>query len=48
MMDPGTKPYVPKKHKSNVFMFVGLQGNGKTTSVTKLAKYYKQQGWKGL
>ena len=47
MMDPGAKPYVPKKGKSNVFMFVGLQGAGKTTTVTKLAYHYKRKGWKG-
>jgi signal recognition particle GTPase len=36
----------PKKGKSNVIMFVGLQGSGKTTSCTKLANYYKKKGWK--
>ena len=46
MMDPGTKPFVPKKQKSNVIMFVGLQGSGKTTTVTKLAHHYKKKGWK--
>jgi signal recognition particle GTPase len=28
LLDPGTKPFVPKKGKSNVIMFVGLQGSG--------------------
>uniref|UniRef100_A0A7S4LA90 signal-recognition-particle GTPase n=1 Tax=Paramoeba aestuarina TaxID=180227 RepID=A0A7S4LA90_9EUKA len=46
MMDPGTKPFVPKKGRCNVFMFVGLQGAGKTTTVTKLAYHYKRKGWK--
>jgi len=46
LLDPGTKPYQPKKGKSNVIMFVGLQGSGKTTSCTKFAYYYKRKGWK--
>ncbi len=29
--------------KSNVIMFVGLQGAGKTTTVTKMASYYKRK-----
>jgi signal recognition particle GTPase len=37
LLDPGVKPFKPVKGKSNVFMFVGLQGSGKTTTVTKLA-----------
>eukprot|EP00211_Chloroparvula_japonica_P002446 CAMPEP_0119134742 /NCGR_PEP_ID=MMETSP1310-20130426/17708_1 /TAXON_ID=464262 /ORGANISM="Genus nov. species nov., Strain RCC2339" /LENGTH=488 /DNA_ID=CAMNT_0007125567 /DNA_START=49 /DNA_END=1515 /DNA_ORIENTATION=+ len=41
MMNPATKTFVPKKNKPNVIMFVGLQGSGKTTTVTKLAHYYK-------
>ncbi|KAI8458123.1 signal recognition particle protein [Phakopsora pachyrhizi] len=36
----------PKRGKSNVIMFVGLQGSGKTTSCTKLAVYYKRKGFK--
>ena len=46
MLDPDKKPYVPKKGKSNVIMFVGLQGNGKTTTIAKFAKYYRLKGWK--
>ena len=46
LLDPGKKPFEPKKGKSNVIMFVGLQGSGKTTSCTKLAYYYKRKGWK--
>lgn len=46
LLDPGTKPFVPKKGKTNVIMFVGLQGSGKTTSCTKFAYYYKRKGWK--
>jgi signal recognition particle subunit SRP54 len=40
-MDPGVKPWKPQRGKSNVIMFVGLQGSGKTTTVAKLASYYK-------
>jgi len=40
------KPFKPKRGRPNVFMFVGLQGSGKTTTCTKLAYYYKRKGWK--
>eukprot|EP01090_Pellita_catalonica_P002701 TRINITY_DN12274_c0_g1_i2.p1 TRINITY_DN12274_c0_g1~~TRINITY_DN12274_c0_g1_i2.p1 ORF type:complete len:476 (+),score=100.39 TRINITY_DN12274_c0_g1_i2:95-1522(+) len=46
LLDPKTKPFKPVKGKPNVIMFVGLQGSGKTTTVTKLAYYYKRLGWK--
>ncbi len=46
LVDPGSKPYKPVKGKPNVLMFVGLQGAGKTTTVTKLAYHYKRKGWK--
>eukprot|EP01103_Thecamoeba_quadrilineata_P021466 TRINITY_DN9874_c0_g1_i1.p1 TRINITY_DN9874_c0_g1~~TRINITY_DN9874_c0_g1_i1.p1 ORF type:complete len:502 (+),score=100.51 TRINITY_DN9874_c0_g1_i1:69-1508(+) len=46
LLDPGIKPYQPQKGKPNVVMFVGLQGSGKTTTVTKLAHYYKRLGFK--
>lgn len=46
LVDPGVKPYQPKKGKTNVIMFVGLQGSGKTTTCTKLAWYYQKKGWK--
>ncbi len=32
--------------KHNVFMFVGLYGNGKTTTISKLASYYAKRGHK--
>lgn len=35
-----------QKGKPNVVMFVGLQGAGKTTSVTKFGHYYARKGWK--
>jgi len=46
LLDPGTQPFVPRKRRPNVVMFVGLQGAGKTTTVGKLAYYYKRKGWK--
>jgi len=46
MLNPGIKPFQPKKGKTSVVMFVGLQGAGKTTSCTKYANYYKRQGFK--
>ena len=36
LVDPGVEPYKPKKSQSNVIMFVGLQGSGKTTTCTKV------------
>eukprot|EP01111_Echinosteliopsis_oligospora_P006721 TRINITY_DN2104_c0_g1_i2.p1 TRINITY_DN2104_c0_g1~~TRINITY_DN2104_c0_g1_i2.p1 ORF type:complete len:207 (+),score=67.67 TRINITY_DN2104_c0_g1_i2:80-700(+) len=42
LLDPGVKPFKPVKGKSNIIMFVGLQGSGKTTTVTKLAYHYKK------
>jgi len=46
LLDPKTKPFVPKKGQPNVIMFVGLQGAGKTTTVGKLAYHYKRKGFK--
>lgn len=46
LLDSGVEPYKFKKGKSNVVMFVGLQGAGKTTTCTKFAYYYKKRGWK--
>jgi signal recognition particle subunit SRP54 len=40
------KPYVMKRNKPNVILFVGLQGAGKTTSIAKFAHYYQRKGWK--
>jgi len=44
--DPKVEVWKPTKKKSNVIMFVGLQGAGKTTTCTKLAYYYKKKNWK--
>ncbi|KAL7717688.1 Signal recognition particle subunit SRP54 [Entamoeba marina] len=46
LVDPGTEPFRPKKGKTAVVMMVGLQGAGKTTTITKLALYYKNRGYK--
>lgn len=50
MLDPtgikSSSSFVPKKGKTSVVMFVGLQGSGKTTTCTKYAHYYQKKGWK--
>jgi signal recognition particle subunit SRP54 len=46
LVDPHAEPFKPKKGKPNVIMFVGLQGAGKTTTCTKLARYYQSRGFK--
>lgn len=46
IVNPHQKPYEAKKGKSNVIMFVGLQGAGKTTTCTKLARWYQARGFK--
>ena len=38
--------FKPKKGKSSVVMFVGLQGSGKTTTCVKYAYHYQRKGWK--
>lgn len=46
---PGGAPRVafhPRKGHSNVIMFVGLQGAGKTTTVAKYAHWYATRKWK--
>lgn len=46
LVDPHAEPYKPRKGKANVIMFVGLQGAGKTTTCTKLARHYAQRGFR--
>lgn len=46
LVDPHAEPFKPRKGKPNVIMFVGLQGAGKTTTCTKLARWYQARGFK--
>ena len=46
LVDPHAEPFKPRKNKPNVIMFVGLQGSGKTTTCTKLARWYQARGFK--
>lgn len=48
LLSPGNESHLfkPRKGKSNVVMFVGLQGSGKTTSCVKYAYHYQRKGWK--
>ncbi|PAA48838.1 hypothetical protein BOX15_Mlig016372g1 [Macrostomum lignano] len=46
LVDSGVKAWQPTKGQANIIMFVGLQGSGKTTTVTKLAHYYQRKNWK--
>lgn len=46
LLTPEKKPMKMQKGRSNVVMFVGLQGSGKTTTCTKYAAFYKRKGWK--
>lgn len=40
MLDSNKKPFVPKRGRPNIVMFVGLQGAGKTTTCTKYAYHW--------
>lgn len=46
LLESERKPFVPKKGKSNIIMFVGLQGSGKTTTCTKYAYFLQKKGWR--
>lgn len=46
LVDPGVTPFKPVKGRTNIFMMVGLQGSGKTTTCCKLATYYQKKGWR--
>lgn len=37
---------VPKKGKLNVYLILGVNGVGKTTSIAKMASYYGKKGYK--
>ncbi|OMO78549.1 hypothetical protein CCACVL1_14314 [Corchorus capsularis] len=46
MLNPGKPPcFTPKRGKTSVVMFVGLQGSGKTTTCSKYAHYHQKKGW---
>lgn len=45
MLEPYAKPLIPEKdHKPAVILVVGVNGNGKTTTIGKLAYQYKAEG----
>jgi signal recognition particle subunit SRP54 len=46
MLSSDNKAYEFVRGKSNVVMFVGLQGAGKTTTCTKFAYHYMKKGWR--
>ena len=46
LLQTNRKPYVVKRGKANVILFVGLQGAGKTTTIAKYANYYQRRGFK--
>ena len=46
MLSSDNKAYEFQRNKSNVVMFVGLQGAGKTTTCTKFAYHYMKKGWR--
>jgi len=46
LLEPGVTAYKPRKGRVNVLMFVGLQGAGKTTTVAKVAHYFKRRKWR--
>lgn len=46
MLTVDRKPHEPKKGKTNIYMFVGLQGSGKTTTCTKFAYYWKKKNFR--
>lgn len=46
MLSSKNKAPEMQRGKSNVVMFVGLQGSGKTTTCTKFAYHYIKKGWR--
>jgi signal recognition particle subunit SRP54 len=46
LVDPGKQAFKPKKGKTAVIMFVGLQGAGKTTTITKVGFHYRRKNFK--
>ncbi|EYU26337.1 hypothetical protein MIMGU_mgv1a026331mg [Erythranthe guttata] len=46
ILNPGKASFTPRKGKTSVVMFVGLQGSGKTTTCTKYAHFHQKKGWR--
>jgi len=46
ILAPVARPLEPKGHKPHVVLVTGVNGSGKTTTIGKLAHYYKNQGLK--
>jgi len=43
-VEPTTTPKTPKKGEPHVVLVVGVNGSGKTTTIAKLAKKFKEEG----
>ena len=46
MLEVDRKPFDPVRGKSNIVMFVGLQGSGKTTTCAKYAYYWTRKNFR--
>eukprot|EP00477_Mikrocytos_mackini_P001974 GAHX01002156.1.p1 GENE.GAHX01002156.1~~GAHX01002156.1.p1 ORF type:complete len:321 (-),score=68.13 GAHX01002156.1:60-1022(-) len=46
MLSSKSPAFTPVKNKTSVVLLVGLQGAGKTTTASKLAYYYKRNGFR--
>ena len=46
LLEVDRPPFEPKKGKTNIVMFVGLQGSGKTTTCTKYAYYWARKNYR--
>jgi fused signal recognition particle receptor len=45
VLEPVARPFVPdRRRKPHVVLVVGVNGSGKTTTIGKLAKFYRDQG----
>ena len=42
----GEEPFQLKKDRANILVMLGVQGSGKTTTVSKLARLYTKKGFK--
>ena len=46
LLEVDKKPLEPKKGKTSIVMFVGLQGSGKTTTCTKYAYFWSRKNFR--